>query len=346
MGMRIIVSDVAAKSGGALSVLQNLYDYIVENDRENEWIFLLCQPFFEEKDNIKVIVYEEIKKSYFYRLKYDLFEGKRLEKIFEPDVFFSLQNIPFRGVKTKQAVYMHQSLPFQETMKFSPFKRDEVNLWFHTNIVGYFIKKSLPKADKVFVQSRWIKDAICRQLKVEEEKLVVAPPVVKKPLMIKKTEWRENAFFAPISGFKYKNAECIEKAVALLKQRGFKDFSVDFSFDGKESDSTVHYLGYLSSATMWEKYCGNTVIFPSYIETFGLPLAEAKMVGTVILAADLPYAREVLEGYDNAFFFNPSIPEELATLMEKVLTGTIKKGECKNENSQEDSWKKIVDCLS
>ena len=88
--MRIIVSDVAAQMGGAIVILKGLYNYIREHDHENEWIFLLSRPFVEETGNIKVILYENVKKSPINRVFYDLFEGKKLEKKYHPDLFFSL----------------------------------------------------------------------------------------------------------------------------------------------------------------------------------------------------------------------------------------------------------------
>ena len=46
----------------------------------------------------------------------------------------------------------------------------------------------------------------------------------------------------------------------------------------------------------------DALVFPSYIETFGLPLLEAALVGMPIIAADLPYAHEVLDGYEGVKF--------------------------------------------
>lgn len=78
---------------------------------------------------------------------------------------------------------------------------------------------------------------------------------------------------------------------------------------------------------MAEEYCKSALIFPSYIETVGLPLVEAMSVGAVILAADCEYAHEVLDGYENAFLFDPFKPAELAGLMnsciDKRITRTI-----------------------
>jgi glycosyltransferase involved in cell wall biosynthesis len=44
------------------------------------------------------------------------------------------------------------------------------------------------------------------------------------------------------------------------------------------------------------------LVFPSFLESFGLPLVEAAKFGKKILAADLDYAREVLAGYDGVIY--------------------------------------------
>ena len=65
------------------------------------------------------------------------------------------------------------------------------------------------------------------------------------------------------------------------------------------------------------------LIFPSVIETFGLPLQEAKEAKAIIFAADLPYAHEILYDYPNAYFFNPNNAGELATLIKNSILGKI-----------------------
>ena len=46
--MRIVVNDIAASKGGALTVLKDFYSCVRENDKENEWIFLLGDNLLEE----------------------------------------------------------------------------------------------------------------------------------------------------------------------------------------------------------------------------------------------------------------------------------------------------------
>ena len=68
------------------------------------------------------------------------------------------------------------------------------------------------------------------------------------------------------------------------------------------------------------------------------------MAGAIVLASDTPFSREVLDGYENAYFFDPFSPDELADLMEKVVLGEIEKldvADCKCERG--DSWAQVID---
>ena len=54
---------------------------------------------------------------------------------------------------------------------------------------------------------------------------------------------------------------------------------------------------------VYEQYAKSVLIFPSYIETLGLPLLEARLTGCPIIAADTPFAKEILDGYNNVAYF-------------------------------------------
>lgn len=323
--MRIIVSDVAAQMGGAIVILKGLYNYIKGNDHENEWIFLLSQPFVEESGNIKVILYENVKKSPVHRLFYDRFEGRKLEKKYAPDLFFSLQNNLFKGVKTPQAVYMQQSLPFQDIKNFSPFKKGEFKSFYYQHIVGSSIKKSLPYAERIVVQTKWIRDAVIAKCGIDADKILVVNPEFKPVERSSDIKFDNRSFFAPITEVTYKNMDCIAKACEMLES---EDFSVDVTFEGTSPYKKINYLGYIDREKLDIHYQSSVMIYPSYIETFGLPMAEAASAGTVVLASDCPFSHEILDCYENAYFFDPFKPAELADLMRKVIAGEIVKKDC------------------
>ena len=89
------------------------------------------------------------------------------------------------------------------------------------------------------------------------------------------------------------------------------------------------------------------MVFPSYLETFGYPLAEARKLGAIVLASDTPFSRELLKDYKNAYFFNPFDATQLANLMKQVVCKDIVKLET-NEKSESfvDSWELIIEQIT
>ena len=90
------------------------------------------------------------------------------------------------------------------------------------------------------------------------------------------------------------------------------------------------------------------LLFPSKLETWGLPLSEAKAYGKPILAANLPYAKETIGNYDFVSFFDINNPKELAELITHFVSNTIHFQGNKNtfENSNQlNDWDSIFEYL-
>jgi glycosyltransferase involved in cell wall biosynthesis len=60
------------------------------------------------------------------------------------------------------------------------------------------------------------------------------------------------------------------------------------------------------------------LVFPTWCESFGLPLAEALALGAPALAADIPACREV--GEDAAWYYTPGDPRSLAQRIGELLS--------------------------
>jgi len=107
----IMVFDVPAVHGGALTVLEQQYEKAKQNSDKN-WIFILSKAELSETNNIKVLKYPWIKKSWAHRLYFDYFIAHKLVKKYKADEVLSLQNIGVPFIKIPQSVYVHQSIPF------------------------------------------------------------------------------------------------------------------------------------------------------------------------------------------------------------------------------------------
>lgn len=345
--MRIVVNDVAASIGGALTILTEFYHYIKTSDDKNEWVFILGDHYLEETETIKIIILPQIKANWIRRLWFDIFSGKHIIRKLNPDVIFSLQNTIIFGLKIPQILYVHQPIPFQNAKNFSFFKKNETMYAIYQHVIGHLIKLSCKKADKIIVQTKWIKRAIISKCHKSENDIVSILPTMKfEKVDIKHKILKNNEFFYPAGDIYYKNHECILKASEILNESGISDFNVYFTTKGK-STANIEYLDYLPRKSVMQKYSECTLIFPSYIESFGYPLAEAKMMGAIILASDCEFSREILDGYENAYFFDPFKPKELSELMKKVIVGAIflKKVVKSNQNITFNSWELVVEEL-
>lgn len=327
--MRIVVNDIAASEGGALSVLKNFYDEIIDRNDHNEWIFLLGDNYLKGTDEIRILTYPEIKSSWIKRLFFDLFTGKNLINKLQPDIYISFQNTATLGVDSEQFVYLHQVLPFQKEKNFSFFVDSERRYAVYQKIIGAIIKITIKKSNaKVIVQTKWLKKRLEKEL--SENCIHVVSPVVypaKEAAASKKVCKEGVSFFYPASDLVYKNHSLIYQAVNLLVEKGYQRFQVILTID-KPSDTLKNaeyyqFLGKIDNEDIWEYYVNSTLLFPSYIESYGLPLKEASIVNSVIFASDTEFCREILESYSNAFFFDPFDAEKLAELMERKLTDRI-----------------------
>ncbi|AUJ29491.1 glycosyltransferase [Liquorilactobacillus hordei] len=334
--MKIVVNDVAATpdAGGVFSILSDFYNDIYENDEENEWIFILAGKYFKEKKNISIIVRNDLKKSSLKKFIFEIFFGGKFINNLKPDVYISLQNISTLHVKAKRKiVYVHQPLPFTDIKIFSLLKKNERKLAFYQKIVGRIIKYSIKRvAPYVIVQTEWMKKEILVRQMVEESKIFVNHPVVKNIFTrnIYLSNW-ENTFFFPASSFIYKNHNVIIEAVNILISRfHISNFLVKFTINedsivtNSVVPSQIEFLGKIDRKDVFDLYYKSILIFPSYLETYGLPLLEAKNCGTIILAANTSFSHEILDAYENAYFFEPFDSYQLAVLMYDSLTNNIK----------------------
>ncbi len=325
--MRTLVYDVAADSGGAATVLQSFYEEF-KQDTENEYIFVLSVYKLPETKNIKVLNFPEVKKSMLHRLYFDQFVAHKLVRKYKADRVLSLQNIELPHAGVPQIVYEHNALPFSE-YKFKP--QEAFRPWYSQQILGRMMKKSIRRSEKVLVQTNWMKEEIVRQCGISSDRVEVKFPPVE---MLKTHLWKMDetcpTFFYPAGPPAYKNHRTFLKACELLKEQGVEDYRVIWTVTGEENEGMkklkaeaeekklpVEFTGPVPRTQLFEQYASSVLVFPSYIETIGLPLLEARSVGAPILAADCLYARDGVGDYERAEFFPTMDAQVLFEQMKK-----------------------------
>lgn len=345
--MRIVVNDIAASkdAGGAYSILSDFYEDVKKNGNEHEWIFLVAADYFEETDNIKVNSYPEIKKSWLKRLLFDFNFGKKIINDFEPDAYFSIQNTATLGVKAKQYVYLHQALPYQTDKNFSFLKKTEMKYAVYQKLIGkifnFLIKKT---GATVIVQTEWMKSALIKRNISDEEKIIVAAPIIKRindSNFPDKGENEQKNFFYPAGNYIYKDHETLFNV--------FSEFNNDVKLiltldkDDFKSDmvpNNVDFVGKLTREEVFNYYSKCVLVFPSFIETYGMPLMEARNCSQIIFARNTLFSKEILDGYENAYFFNDG--DELKNLVNRYIENIIIRKEVKNKDYSEISLVSII----
>lgn len=326
MGKRILVVDVAAHEGGALSILQHYYQQAVADTSGRRYVFCVSLPALADTPHVTVLRFPWVKKSWFHRLWFDHVTIQRVLRRYPPDEILSLQNITVARTGLPQTLYLHQPLPFCG-ISFS--LRQNPKFWVYQHMIGRRILRSVRQASRVIVQTQWMKRAACEKAGVSGDTIVIEPPqaAVQPAGRFDAAAW-ERSFFFPASPYVYKNHAAILQAMLLLRQEGLTDYRVRFTLAPGQLPLTpeqevlrpqLQLEGAMPPAEVMKEYTRSVLLFPSYIETFGLPLLEARMSGSPILASDCPFSHEILDDYDGVSYFDPFRPEELAALMKQCL---------------------------
>ncbi len=349
--MKYLVIDVAAESYGAMSVLKDFYSY-ASKDTDNEWVFLLSGPYLEEQKHIQICVDTRPKKNWLYRFWWEFTEVRKFVKKHKPDRIISLQNIIAFGCRNyPQMLYMHMPLPFQKVKKFSFFKKNERTMAIYQYIIGKLIIYSIKHANTVIVQGEWLKNSIKEKCKTIND-IMVFPTEITFPENLSSVDYVDGntvnckSFCYPVAPSIFKNHECIFEAAKNLIDKGYSDFKIYLTCEKKESYPDLkqfEYLGKVSREKVFELLKTSVLLFPSYIETFGLPLLEARAVGAVEFASDCPFSHEILDDYPNAYFFNPFVPDELSDLMAMLLENKISYTKQDFIFPSQYTWKEIID---
>ena len=105
--------------------------------------------------------------------------------------------------------------------------------------------------------------------------------------------------------------------LALTLSNDHKDEINNINALVKKYHIKVDNLGYVDFNKVLSLYSDSrALIFPSFMESFGLPLIEAKQLGLPILAPELDYVRDICSPEET---FDPSSDISIARAVKKFL---------------------------
>jgi glycosyltransferase involved in cell wall biosynthesis len=186
----------------------------------------------------------------------------------------------------------------------------------------------------VIVQQDWLRAEFIRRM--GQLPVVVAHPSMQIDRLASTPKPRPTfVFIYPALPRVFKNVETLCKAAQILASRGGSGFEVRLTLDGSENryagwlrnrfgdTAQVRFIGRQTKDEMAAHYGeASAVVFPSKLETWGLPITEGKAQRLPLLVADLPYARETVGTYDLVSFFPAESAEALADLMQSMIEQT------------------------
>lgn len=332
---RVVVSGINIDSGGALSVFRDCL--IAARARRDRFRFTALvhdrRLFDGVGDHVEYLEFPQSKRRWWRRLAYEYRGFRALSRELDPYLWFSLHDMTPTVHATRRAVYCHNPAPFHR-LRLSDF-------WFDPSIVVFRLLYSRLYAtniganDAVVVQQQWMREEFRRCYGVEHV-VVAHPELLAAPeAEVEQTAEEESLdFIYPCFPRVFKNVELACRAFASLGESGAR---LLVTLDGEENRyarslrrrygdlPTVRFIGRRTRDEVFALYRScRGMVFPSTLETWGMPLSEFRATGKPIFAADLPYARETLAGYGAATFFDPRDPASLAAPIAAFLaTGEL-----------------------
>ena len=337
VGKRVVVSAVNIRKGGTLTVLKDCLGYL--SSREDLQVTALVHK--QELCDYPNIHYIEIPWSiqgWGKRLKCEYVTMKGIsEQLPETDLWLSLHDTTPNVKAKRQAVYCQTSFPFLKVKARDFLMNKKIPLFALFTQFAY--KKNVHRNKYLIVQQNWLREGLSKKLHVDKDRFIVAPPKFEVPAIVNTNKEGEKPalFFFPASPDCHKNFETLFEAAEIIEKKlGAGVFKVVVTIRGDENKyaswlnkywgnvSSIDFRGYLSKDALYDLYGkADCLLFPSRIETWGLPISEFKPTGKPMILADLPYAHETAAGAERVAFAPVRKARAWAKQMELVIRGKI-----------------------
>lgn len=328
----VVVSAVNFSEGGPLTVLREcLASGRTALPADVRLLALVHDEALIAIDGVETLAFPKAKASYLNRLLLEYSGFRRLSRQWQPDLWLSLHDVSPRLNGERQAVYCHNPVPF-----FRPTWRDiryEPTLLLFRIFYRWLYRFNLTANFRVIVQQEWLREAFRRKYRAAN--VVVAHPATAASTAPRPVGAQDPLIlFYPTLPRAFKNVETICAAVAMAAASTDRPIELRVTISGDENRyarslverfgavAAIHFIGRQDRAAMSAQYAAASVLlFPSRLETWGLPISEAKAAGLPVMVADLPYARETVGSYAAAAFVPATDSDAWAERIMRLCTG-------------------------
>lgn len=333
----IVISAVNIRKGGTLTILRNCLEYLslLATKQQYRVIAIVHDKSLADYDKIEYIELPWSIKSWAHRLWCEYITmnsiSKRIKGI---DLWFSLHDTTPNVKAKRQAVYCQTSFPFLK-WKWRDFLFD-YKIPLFALFTKYAYKINIKKNDYLVVQQEWLRQEFSKMFHILPSKFIVAPPAISNKVTISKTTTNDcHTFLYVATPDCHKNFELLcEAAKQLESELGEGKFKVILTINGSENSyskwlfkkwgdvRSIQFHGLMSRQELQGCYRRtDCLVFPSRIETWGLPISEFATFNKPMLLSNLPYAQETASGSKNVSFFTLENHNDLKSKMKKLVVG-------------------------
>lgn len=335
----IVVSGVNLRKGGTLTILRGCLEYLSHRTDEYRIVALVHRRTLCDYNGIEYIEMPWCVRSWVLRLWAEYVTMHRISRRLAGEdgrkvwLWLSMHDTTPRVIAEHREVYCHTSFPFMK-WQLRDFRMD-FKIPLFSMFTRWAYRINVHKNDSLIVQQNWFRDAMSSMLGVPLEKFRVIPPEMPSIGQYLKTDVElldRSLFLYASTPDCHKNFETLCEAARLLElETGPGKFRVVLTVGGTENRyarwlkrkwggvGSIDFHGFMSKDELFATYrSAGTLVFPSRVETWGLPISEYMAVNPVgkVLAADLPYAHETSPG---AVFFPATDAVALKTEMLRIL---------------------------
>ncbi len=242
---------------------------------------------------------------------------------FRGDIFCFGNLPPLFSRSRNVVVFLHNALFFEASL----LSRFPLKTRLRLTVESLLFRLGFSSASKFLVQTPHMKRRLSEML-VQSEKIVIAP--FADICEDNKTISSKSSFICVSSGDAHKNIENLILAWEILSQQNLYPPLI-LTISSTEYPGLVRWINLkilerglnvknletLTHGDIFKIYkLGSALIFPSLIESLGLPLIEAREANVDIIAPELDYVRDVVSPVET---FDPLSPISISRAVKRYL---------------------------